>query len=247
MNSSRSKAAIDNFLTSALKDIIGPEKISDALTRLGQSGRLTPALYKVVQPKPFGDLFHGLGVSASHVDDAIRRPDDYQHLMTEGMPEGSENAKAVSLFMKRVISRDRRNSHWLLVQTLRSGIDQIVQSARKIYPDDVDLSAATQPIDVLKAFVESFGSPISVGETKALFVDARRFPYDAQVKVDWTGAPVEHFVSFSKLEDAATSLFKVGIAFCINIPKYRVALKAHGVAVVAPAQIFAPLQMLTTT
>ena len=75
--------------------------------------------YDVVQSQPFADLFYGLGVSSDHVEDAVKHPDDHQHLMTEGVPEDS---KTLSLFMKRVISRDSRNSHWLLVQTNRLGL-----------------------------------------------------------------------------------------------------------------------------
>jgi hypothetical protein len=93
-----------------------------------------------------------------HVENAVRNPDDYQHLMTEVVPE--EKKTANSLFMKRVDSREIRNRHWLLVHTHRVGLDQIVQSAWRIYPDAVDLTEAQEPLDVLRAFVISFGVPI---------------------------------------------------------------------------------------
>jgi hypothetical protein len=226
------RTAIDKFLSSALQGLIlNPANTSSALNRVGQSGRLAPVLYRVVQPKEFSVLFNTLGASSNHVEDAVRHPDDHQHLMIEGIPE---NAKTLSLFMKLIVSRDDRNSHWLLVQTNRIGIQQLVQAVWKLYPSDVDLSKASVPIDALKAFVDVFGCPISVGDKKALFVDPQQFPFDANVKVDWTGAPRESFVNFSQTANSETKLFRVGLAYCIDIPKYRTSLKKHGIRVREP-------------
>jgi hypothetical protein len=112
--------------------------------------------------------------------------------MTEGLPE---DAKTLSLFMKQVTSRGVHESRWLLVQTNRIG-QQHVQAAWIIFPSDVDLSMASAPIDALIAFVDGFGCPISVGDKKAIFVDPQQFPFDANVKVDWTGAPVNASSTF---------------------------------------------------
>jgi acyl-CoA thioesterase len=90
------------------------------------------------------------------------------------------------------------------------------------------------PIDALKAFVDVFGCPISVGDKKALFVDPQQFPFDANVKVEWTGAPPEFFVTFSQTTNSDTRLFRVGLAYCIDVPKYRTSLKKHGVKIHEP-------------
>jgi hypothetical protein len=232
-DSAQAHAEIDKFLSDALQGLIlNADNRSDALKRVGQSGRLPPALYRVIQSQEFKTLFvNTLGMSSNHIDDAVRRPDDHQHLMPEGLPE---NARTLSLFLKKVTSGDARKSHWLLVNTNRAGLDQIVLSAWRIYPADVDLSGASQPIDVLRAFAEVFGYTISVGDKKALFVDAQQFPPDAQVKIDWTGASTEHFVSFSQTRDVATNLYMIGLAYCIDIAKYRTSLKRHGVKVKDP-------------
>jgi hypothetical protein len=228
-DSNFARASIDNFLASTLRGIIlDSANTSTALGRAAQSGRLSPVLYDVIQSRQFADMFHGLGVSSSHVEDAVKHPDDHQHLMTEGIPE---EAKTLSLFMKRVASRETRNRHWLLVQTNRIGLQQHVQAAWIVYPADVDLSEASTPVDALRAFANTFGSPISVGDKKALFVDPQSFPLDVPVKIDWTGAPPESFVTFSQTMQADIQLFKVGLAYCIDIAKYRTSLKKHGVKV----------------
>ena len=236
-DSVQARMAIDNILSKALQGLIlNATNTSSALNRAGQSGRLAPVIYQVIQPKSFSDLFSTLGISANHVEDAVKHPDDHQHLMTEGLPE---DAKTLSLFMKQVVSRGDHHSRWLLVQTNRIGLQQHVQAAWIIFPTDVDLSVASAPIDALRAFVDVFGCPISVGDKKALFVDPQQFPFDASVRIDWTGAPREHFVNFSQTTNTDTRLFKVGLAYCIDIPKYRASLKRHGIKVREPTQSMA--------
>jgi len=142
--------------------------------------------------------------------------------MTEGMPS---DWRDISLFMKRVVSRDAHKSHWLLVQAHRIGADQQVASAWQIYPDDVNIENARQPIDVLRAFVTVYGVPLKVADTKALFVDSESFPIDAGVMVDWTGAPEDFFVSFARTANSAAGILRVGVAYCIDLRKYRAALR----------------------
>jgi hypothetical protein len=233
-NSPRSKFAIDIFLADALKQsILRAGNGAEALKRVGQLGRLAPALYTVVQPQTFADLFYGLGVGANHVDDAVRRPNDYQHLMPEALA-GTPDEKTISLFMKRVISRDQRNKYWLLVQTHRTGTDQVAQAAWRLYPSEIDLSRAATPLDALKAFVNVFGCPIKIGDEKTLFIESDTFPYGTEVKLSFTAATPENFWSTSVVRDRPKQVFFVGTTYGINISKYRDTLRARGVQVREP-------------
>jgi hypothetical protein len=200
---------------------------SEALQRVGAAGRLAPAVYNVIQPPEFKERFYGLGVRPNHVEDAVKRPDDHQHLMTEGIPETSRH---MSLFMKRVMSQDFRKRHWLLVQSHRFGMDQRVSAAWQVFPQDVNIERAVQPLDVLKAFVEVYGVPIKVGTTHGLFIESTLYPPGTAVKLDWTGAPQDFFVSSLQTTDPAGYL-RVGIAYCIHVPRYRAALRSRGVKV----------------
>jgi hypothetical protein len=229
-NSPEARGSVERVLAEALqKSILSGRKITEALSRIGQAGRLAPELYDVVQSKEFRDLFYALGVTSTHVERAVRHPDDYQHLLSEDMPE--KHRHDISLFMQRVTSRDLRKSHWLLVQTHRTGTKQNVRSAWQIYPDDVNIERAQKPIDVLKAFANVYGVPISVGDRKELFIDAESFPTGTQVKVDWTGAPALHFTSISYATNDTSRITKVGIAYCIDLEKYAAALAKRGARV----------------
>ena len=149
------------------QSILGHADASAVLKRIGNAGRLPPAAYNVVQPPAFQAAFYRLGLSRNHIEDAVKRPDDFQHLMTEGMPESWQD---ISLFVKFVASREQSRRHWLLVQAHRVGIDKHVVAAWRIFLNDVNLETAQRPIDVLKAFVEVYGFPVTVGDTKSLFI-----------------------------------------------------------------------------
>jgi hypothetical protein len=244
-NSPEARASVDKILADTLRQsLLSGVNSSDVLSRVGQAGRLWPVLYNVIQPKEFQNVFYGLGVTSNHVENAVKHPDDHQHIMTEGMPS---DWRAISLFMKRVISRDAHKSHWLLVQAHRMGADQQVVSAWQIYPDEVNIENARRPIDVLRAFVAVYGVPLKVAETKALFVDSESFPIDAKVIVDWTGAPEDFFVSFAHTSNSDAGILRLGVAYCIDLRKYRVALRKRGVRGVAENPIPAGVQTSQTT
>jgi hypothetical protein len=243
--SADARGSVSKALADALRDsILRGTNTTEVIARVGQTGQLPPIAYNVIQPKEFANVFYGLGVTRNHIEDAVKHPDDHQHLMTGGMPIDWQD---ISLFMKRVISRDPSKSHWLLVQTHRLGLDQQVRSACLIYPGDVNIEDAQLPIDVLKAFVAVYGVPLSVGTVKALFVDSETFPIGENVVVDWSGAPPDHFVSFAKTTSATSGLLKVGVAYCIDTGKYRTAVKKRGLKVADAMPVSAVLSETTTS
>jgi hypothetical protein len=200
---------------------------SEVLARMGSAGELPLAVYEIIQTKDFRNYCDAFGVSRNNIEEAIKRPDDYQHLLTEGIPA---DARDMSLFMKGVFSREVKKRHWLLVQCHRLGSKQTATTAWRLYPDEVDLKEAREPLDALRAFVNQFGIPIVVGDKHGLFVEPQTFPAGVPVKVDWTGAPKEHFLSSIQIT-TPEGLFRIGVTYCIDLGKYRTALKAHGVRV----------------
>jgi hypothetical protein len=154
---------------------------------------------------------------------------------------GTPDEKTISLFMKKITSRDQRNSHWLLVQTHRSGTDQVAQAAWKIYPNEVDLTNAATPFGVLRAFVNAFGCPIKVEGKEALFVAEEVFPYEKEVVVNWDHAPTDHFYSVSVVRDSAKKAFVLGATYCIDLSRYRSALRARGLRVADPQAFAKPI------
>jgi hypothetical protein len=242
--SDEARAKISNVLASALRQsILSHADADEVLKRIGNAGLLPTVAYNVVQPPEFQATFYRFGVSRSHVEDAVKHPDDHQHLMTEGLPASHHD---MSLFMKRIVSREQSRRHWFLVQTHRTGSDQRVGAAWRVYPDAVRLDLARQPIDVLHAFVDVYGVPVTVGDTRGLFIEPRIYPAGSPVKVDWTGAPPDHFVSISHTTDAE-GRFRLGLIYCIDLERYGADLRKRGIAVVKSDQPLRQTISQTTT
>src|SRR4051812_27030324 len=151
--SRKARVALDNFLSQQLDEaVFSGQSADEVLARAGQAGRLPPSIYKIVQPRIFRERFNPLGIRKQAVEGAVHRPDDVQHLVNDRAVELARDTH--SLFMKLVPATDKEEAYWLLVQTLREGFEQEVQAAWRVYPSDVNLENASDPLDVLKLFVD---------------------------------------------------------------------------------------------
>jgi hypothetical protein len=232
--SPKATAAIDNYLVKALDDSVLLEgEATIALRRAAQAGRLSPAAYKVIQPEPFRKRFYPLAVTKNKVEEAVKQPDDFQHLMADRTTVGEEDI--FSIFLKRSM-RSGYEQNWFLVQSLRRELDQIAQSAWRVYPSEVDLSKAEKPIDVLKAFVDRFGIEVKVGSRTAKFIDVTSFPKSGEqmkyaVEVPNLAAHPDYFLSMSHRTTIDVATFDIGLVYCIDMAVYRKSLIAHGASV----------------
>jgi hypothetical protein len=244
-DSPEARASVSKVLAEQLQQsILGDASTSDILSRLGSAGSLWPAAYNVIQSKEFTGAFSLLGIQRGHVEDAVKHPDDFQHLLTEGMPSDWQD---MSLFMKRVLpARQPNNRRWLLVQTHRTGIDQRAIAAWFVYPQEVNIESAQKPLDVLKAFVEDYGVPLTIGETTALFIELEKYPVGTPIQAKFDGDPKDRFMAVSNTTNALGEL-RVGIGYCIDLSKYRATLRRHGVKVIEPNQETALLTTAVTT
>jgi hypothetical protein len=195
------------------------------LRRIGQAGRLSLKLYNVETTKDFDFVFFKLGIKRKNVVETVKNPDDYQHLLTEGASDLDRDD--ISIFLRQ------HPDHWLLVQTHRNGNKQIAQSAWFVYPSDVDLSQASQPIDVLKQFALTFGLPFKVDGVEHKFLQLKELSKGREAKIDFPKGEVFYSVSFrTSSASTAQPVNHIGIVYCIDLAKYRNALIRHGVKLV---------------
>jgi hypothetical protein len=228
------QAAISEFLSREIRNTAFPsaKAAEAALARAAHAGLVSPTLYRVVQPKEFLRTFRPLGVREQHVENAIHKPDEVQHLLTQDALELERDV--MSLFMKAV-RPEKEDGHWLLVQTVRKGMDQVAQAAWRIYPSDFDdLEHAEQPIDVLEAFARRFGVELMVGTQTGKFIAVEAFRKGSGVSVGEVTIPnpprgVQYFASYSQRVTTKPDILNVGVAYCINVNEYKENLKAHGV------------------
>jgi hypothetical protein len=215
---------------------VSKEKVDAAVARLSQAGRLSPSSYTAIFQESFQTQFFPLGVTKRQVEEALHQPDDYQHLMTERSPKYEDNV--FSLFMKWNGGRKGQDPNWLLVQSYRRGLEQIPQSAWRIYPTEIDLSQAAAPLDVLKAFVEKFGTMIELAGHKGKFIESASVSkelaamgFGLAFKFESEGPNINYFNSWSFRHTTDPTMIDVGIAYCINLNRYRSNLISHGVSV----------------
>lgn len=216
--STEAQLSISNYITKAIQQNLFSDKdVNQALAAAGQAGRLNPAIYIVVQPRGFSDLFSLLSVKPSHVDDAVKHPDDYQHIMDA--KANDESKGKISIFLKKVTAAKQGNDHWLLVQTLRDGLKQIAQSAWRVFPDVVELSKAEKPIDVLKAFVDAFGVEISLAGITGKFIESIPAKKGEHTTMAFS-VTRPFFTSMSTTDTTDPNIVQVGAAYCIDTVKY---------------------------
>jgi hypothetical protein len=219
-------AQVSRYLSQALKETF-KDRFDSALRRAGQSGRLPTSLYDVEVPPNASSVFYPLGVRFKNLEEAVRFPDDYQHLMTQ--LASAENKDVISLFMKRV-DGVVGGAFWLLVQTHRGGTKQIIQAAWRVYPDLVNLDEAAEPLHVLRAFVDVYGMPFLLNGKEIRFLESELVPANIEPMVGLLNRDdVFNLLSWTNTDDP--KIRQLGVGYCIDIRKYREMLKARGVQV----------------
>jgi hypothetical protein len=226
-DSPSARSAVSSFLAKELeRTVLGNADSRKILAHAGQAGRLPPALYDVEFTPRFSDTFPALGVRRSNVENAVKHPDDYQHLMTDTAHEHHKDV--LSLFMKQIESVQKAGPHWLLIQTHRAGLKQVAQSAWRVFPAVVDIKDAFEPLHVLKAFVAAFGTPVRLGPSSEKFIESSPVNQGESFTLHYPERSANFFSSVSWVTSTKPGMKEVGIAYCIDLIKYRNSLKELG-------------------
>ncbi|MCR5880699.1 hypothetical protein [Phenylobacterium sp. J367] len=230
-SSSAARAKIDRFLGDALRDIaLENRSPAQILERMGTAGRLPSSAYRIVLEDEFLRQFRPFAVTRRIVEKTIQSPSDLQHLMLDSAPE--DEGDMFSLFVREMHNRPAIGPYWLLVQTTRRGIDLVPQSAWWVHPKYVNLEEAEEPIDVLRAFVEQFGLPLSIEGHQAKFIEQKRFSKEVGspgvFKTEYVAPNTGAFSTTSFRTRPEWDYFDVGIAYAIDMAKYRAAVQTLG-------------------
>lgn len=217
-DSATARTKLGTALSNEIYRTVLSSKEDDVLKRVGQAGLLPNSAYNVQQPESFANLFHRLGVNRQRVAEAIKQADETQHLLPEGATV--ENREDISLFLKR------RGDHWLMVQTIRQGINLTANSAWLIFPAIVNLSNASQPIDVLCSFVEAFGVPFKMNGHEHRFIES--VSAGQETKFEFPKGDYFFSVTF-RLKEGMTQ--QVGAVYCIDLKKYKAFIVTKGISI----------------
>jgi hypothetical protein len=203
---------------------LGGKDIGAVLARAGQAGRLPTSLYEVSYAPQFSHCID-LGTKVAHVQDAILRPNEVQHL------SGNEQDPEFSLFLKFQANTKQAAPYWLSVFAQRQGRTLIVQNAWRVYLSDVDLTNAKKPIDVLSAFANEFGFEILVGSQVGKFiVDETISLPDQQMIRAYTlkGVLGKQYLATMSGKNVPGA-HRVVVAYAIDLTRYEESLRRHRV------------------
>lgn len=222
---------IFEYLFDQLKDVVVEDE-GRVRARLGQRGELPPYLYRAEFEPSFRDAVKR-GIRRAHVEAALARPDAVQHVQPPVMDPGS--FPSISLYAKYQ-NGNHFNTHALIVETERRGATQHVGTAWRIYPSEVDVAKAESPLDILHAFVNTYGLEFRVGEgEKRKWVYYQTFTVprgQEKTQILKFEAPkgVHHVTGrFIVATNKDSGRVEVALAYSIDLSRYGADLRRHGV------------------
>lgn len=203
-------------------------------SRLASKRILRPDLYVISIGD--ADWIGGRGIRRQQIHDAINYADRIEHVPLNGM--FSDDQEELSFYLQYVRGDESRRVFSLLVVASRKGYELKVIDALRVYPSDVEVANTSEPIDMLKKFVEKYGLVMTVGGAQSKFFLLARFEKpriigNEQPIIEGHNQNGDSFQSIMILKDEP-HMHEVVMAYAVNETIYRRGLKRHGVQVKQP-------------
>lgn len=232
-----SQAKIYAYISAEISSAVTPrDKIERIKERLGNEGALRPSEYKVTFNDSYG-FYPRMGITKSQAEEAVLHPDQFTNLSTTS---AARPARA-TLSLKYIKAKRVEDCFHLLVISGRIGSVQEVNLAVRVYPTEVDLRSANTPFDVLRSFVNVYGLPFLIFNSRHFFAlnEIIRLPYGKSPKLDDFKflSPVKNPIvliiggNVSLSGPKGEILGEVLLSFVIDTGKYLKTLLAHHVHV----------------
>lgn len=239
------KSKIYDFLSRELsKAALADTSEKSVKDRLGNKGELRPDQYGVVISEQTTQIIEALGNKRHHVIDAITHPDSVVHL--HGSYTGEDDDVRPTISIKSVSGRRADHDFILLVISYREGQVQEIEAAFRVYRSDVEIRATSNPMDILKAFVQTYGLTFQVGSEVSKYIENQVLgvnpfgPYDIALQKEMhplDGAKGDYYYpviagaqTHIHAPHSQTVTVRIVFAFIVNISKYAATLRRHRVA-----------------
>lgn len=246
-NSVDAQSRIYAFLSQEIsKASLADVDLSRLKSRLANKGELHPSQYEVRFSDHFA-ILETLGIRKSHVTEAITHPDEVIHIKAKHLSEDRDPRLTISI--KSVPNKRAEDSFILLVVSTRKGQVQEAIGAFRVYFSDVDLTNVSGPIDVIRAFVNTYGLTFSLGNSVSKFL------YNEAIEVHQF-LPQQMFKYMKPVEGQAGTLYikflvggdmqlhgtdatvfaEVILGFMVNLTRYFTTLRKHNVNLAPEAE-----------
>lgn len=216
------------LITKELRDnILAGANIRNIRDRIGQKGLLSQSLYEVSFRQQFLKLNVQMGVSKALAERTILHPSKVEHLFIE--EKGISGLDENSLFTGPV---QGRSDCCVVILAIRHNAKLSIDGGWIVFFEDVGIDSSASPVEVLKAFANTYGCITTAGKTKEKFILLETFnlePHESKGRVffETGGKPSDVRTSFA----ISHGILKVALAFAIDLISYTTDLKKRGIDV----------------
>lgn len=222
---------LQEVLSNALhKAILDPSKVKEIRARVGYQGLLPISQYQVRFSQNFGDRSAAFGVSQELATKTIQRSRLVKHLLPGKF--GPLGVEGVSLFLANHLNVPDRYS--VVIFADRKADTLTVNAGWLVFHSDVRSCDLSDPLDVLEAFIDSYGVFITAGRQRRKFILYEIIPIvdgDNQViRIDKLGGEDIEFDAHFFVRPQRESI-EIAIAFAINVTAFAADLLRHNVRI----------------
>ncbi len=232
---SRGRTKLLNIANETLISLaVGNVNPRDANAKLGTLGILSPAKYAAKATPRLLETLSLAGLTLKDARDAIHHPDAYQHLSPPS-DFGEDDTGRPSLFVRQLNRSEADPADWLFVIGLRTGSAINMYTALRMFGDDVRLDRdKSSPVDLLRAFAESFGLDFKIGGTPVgkfcVYKSVSGLDSNLQVLKSSEGPEIDQYsISLFVKLNPKMDRTEIALAFVADTAAYRRSLARHKV------------------
>lgn len=223
------RAKVFQFLAREMSEVaLARADIKRIKQRIGERGELRPDLYEIQFEEQLDPEI--LGVRPSHVVDAIRHPDSVEEVLTD-------TALGRVIHIKTHNKMNDRDRFSLFAISRREGHIIEVLSAWRIYHADIGVSKSLRPLELFKAFLETYGLSFRCGSYQGKFLLYDRVEASSGTRMDEIiklppnprGGKI--IVNFDGQKSTVARLYALAFVFVLDHSKYVTDLRRRGVQI----------------
>ncbi len=184
-----------------------------------------------------------MGSRRHHVIDAVTHPDEVVHL--HGSYTASDKDVRPTISIKSVPGKRLDDDFILLVISYREGQIQEIETGFRIYRSEVDVRGINNPLDLMKAFVHTYGLTFQLGNKVSKYLENEVLgvnpfgPHEISLQKEMSpleGSTGDYYYpviagaqTHIHAPHSETVTVRILFAFVVGISKYALTLRRHKV------------------
>lgn len=233
------QSKIFDFLSNEISNItLTDANLTKVKNRLGGKGELALNQYKI----EFMDIFkssEALGEKKSNIIDTISNPHKFSHYHSKYIKD--KEPFGFTLLTKLITPKRDEDKFIQIVLSGRQGDTLLVMGVLRAYLSEINLNQIAEPLDILKAFVDTYGLTFKLGNITSKFIqnevtELENKSAGFQIKVlngkrgdDYLPVFIGDESGISASGGGMYNISEILLAFAFDISKYTATLARHNV------------------